>query len=99
GRVARLWRRWRIAKTVYEKKGGPLGVEPPCPGPAVPTALLAGELLPLDVHPELLRHLGRADRLVAEDGGHRVVAALEVDRVASERLLALRHSFPSVCCE
>src|SRR5215510_2405554 len=53
--------------------------------------LLAGELLPLDVAPDLLGHLGGADGRRPHHGLHGVLAALEVDRVATERLL-LRHA-------
>src|SRR5207245_11485099 len=53
--------------------------------------LLAGQLRPLHVGPDLLRHLGRPDRRAAEDGLGRVLATLEGDRVPSERLLPLRH--------
>src|SRR5215467_10001034 len=61
--------------------------------------LLAGELLPLDVAPDLLGHLGGADGRRAHHGLHRVLASLEVDRVATERLL-LCHSLspPSSEC-
>src|SRR5215831_2322476 len=61
--------------------------------------LLAGELLPLDVAPDLLGHLGGADGRRAHHGLHRVLASLEVDRVTTERLL-LCHSLspPSSEC-
>src|SRR5207249_5562002 len=56
---------------------------------------LAGELLPLHVGPDLLRHLGRPDRRASEDGLDGVLTSLEVDRVPPERLLPLRHDLPS----
>src|SRR5262249_7721207 len=58
--------------------------------------LLLRQLLLLHVGPDPLRHLGRADGLGAHDVFERVAAALEVDRVATERHLLLRHSGSSV---
>src|SRR5580765_411731 len=55
---------------------------------------LAGELLPLHVGPDLLGHVRRPDRRAAEDRLHGVRATLEVDRVAPERFLRLRHVSP-----
>src|SRR5436309_4443545 len=59
---------------------------------------LCGETLPLHVAPELLGHLGWADRLGAEQRFQAVRAALEADRVSAEgRLLvsgALLHGVP-----
>src|SRR5438105_7684213 len=49
------------------------------------------ELLPLDVRPDLLRHDRRSDRVAAEHGLERVLAALEADGITAERLLRLRH--------
>src|SRR5438034_6486086 len=64
---------------------------------AAASRLLVCELLPLDIGPEFLRHLRRGDRLVAEHGGQRVVAAIEVDGIAAEcRLLVLCHPLASV---
>src|SRR6266508_1151624 len=62
-------------------------------------ALLLGESLPLHVRPDLLRHLGRADGPPAHNRLHRVLASLEVDRVAAKRLF-LRHALcpPSSGC-
>src|SRR5262245_66672374 len=60
-------------------------------GRGVAGLLLAGELLPLHVAPDLLGHLGGADGRRTHHGFHGVLAALEVDRVATERLL-LRHA-------
>src|SRR5574341_138928 len=74
------------------RKRRPAGGGPPeTVEPSVAGLLLAGELPPLHVGPDLLRHLGRPDRRAAEDGFHRVLTALEADRVPSERLLPLRH--------
>src|SRR5439155_13116563 len=54
-------------------------------------ALPLAELLALHVGPDLLGHFRGADRTAAEHGLERVLAALEADVVATERLLALRH--------
>src|SRR2546422_2428022 len=54
-------------------------------------ALPLAELLPLDVRPDLLRHDRRSDRVAAEHGLERVLAALEADGITAERLLRLRH--------
>src|SRR5581483_7083667 len=54
--------------------------------------LLLGQPLPLHVRPDLLGHLRRPDGLAAHDRLERVVAALEVDRVAAERRLLFGHS-------
>src|SRR5262245_37610400 len=61
-----------------------------------PGSALASEPLPLHVRPDLLRHHGRPDRRAAEHLLDRVLAPLEADRVAAERLL-LRH-VPSSSC-
>src|SRR3989454_6224450 len=59
---------------------------------------LCGETLPLHVAPELLGHLGWADRLGAEQRFQAVRAALEADRVSPEGWLlvsgALLHEVP-----
>src|SRR6266403_3673698 len=54
-------------------------------------ALPLAELLALHVGPDLLGHFRGSDRTAAEHGLERVLAALEADVVATERLLALRH--------
>src|SRR2546421_1130967 len=54
-------------------------------------ALPLAELLALHVGPDLLGHDRGSDRTAAEHGLERVLAALEADVVATERLLALRH--------
>src|SRR5262245_41150812 len=57
---------------------------------------LAGELLPLHVAPDAIGHLGRADRGASHPALRRVAAALEADRVPTERrLFRLRHLYPS----
>src|SRR5262245_44620456 len=61
-----------------------------------PGRLFLGELLTLHVRPDPLGHLRGADGLVAHDVLEGVAAALEVDRVATERrLLRLRHPVSS----
>src|SRR3990167_4518704 len=73
------------------EKGGPPEASRPRRRVVVAARLLlAGELPALHVAPDLLRHVGRPDRRAPEDGLHRVLAALEADRVPAERLL-LRH--------
>src|SRR5262245_63066162 len=68
------------------------------PGPDGLRSALRRETLPLHVAPQLLGHLGWADRRGAEQRFQAVRAALEADRVASERLLlapgALLHGVP-----
>src|SRR5262249_27607438 len=84
-------RRGRGGRAAEKEKGGPPNASRPSPqeGAGLP---LAGQLLALHIGPDLLRHLGGADRRAAEDRLGRILAALEVDRVAPERLLPLRHS-------
>src|SRR5262245_63555223 len=69
------------------------------PGSAGLSSALRRETLPLDVAPELLGHLGRTDRLGAEQRFQAVRAALEADRVTYERQLivlgAILHVFPA----
>src|SRR5262249_42647569 len=57
------------------------------PGPDGLRSALRRETLPLHVAPELLGHLGWTDRLGAEQRFQAVRAALEANRVASERFL------------
>src|SRR5678815_4270503 len=54
--------------------------------------LLLRELLPLHVGPDLLGHLRGPDRRGAHHGLEAVAAALEVDRITTERLLPFRHA-------
>src|SRR5207244_10554053 len=61
-----------------------------------PARLLLADALPFHVRPDLLRHLRRADGLVTHDRLQRVAATLEVDRIAAERHLLLRHSVSSL---
>src|SRR5688572_674509 len=77
------------AEAQCTEKGGSPEASRPCP--LASGSALAGELLPLHVGPDLLGHVGRSDRGAAEHRLHGVLAALEVDRVPAERLLALRH--------
>src|SRR5262245_2911691 len=68
------------------------------PGSAGLSSALRRETLPLHVAPELLGHLGRTDRLGAEQRFQAVRAALKADRVTSERQLlapgTLLHGVP-----
>src|ERR1700741_5165325 len=70
--------------------GGPLGASRPRSF-GRSRALPLAELLALHVGPDLLGHLRGPDRSAAEHGLERVLAALETDVIAAERLLALRH--------
>src|SRR5262249_50086551 len=84
-------RRGRGGRAGEKEKGGPPNASRPSHQEGA-GLLLAGQLLALHIGPDLLRHLGRPDRRAAEDRLGRILAALEIDRVAPERLLPLRHS-------
>src|SRR5439155_4688964 len=83
------------ARTASLKKGGSPNASRPRRWKRVRLPL--PEPLALHVGPELLGHHGRSDGAAAEDLLHRVLAALEADRVPAERLPPLRHVLLLLC--